>query len=52
VTLKFLDTGDYYETLSLVFKISLLSISRKVPEVGRTIVEKMKNCCLVSKYII
>jgi len=50
--INILETGDYYKTLSLVFKICKHSTNRTVLEADRTIVENLKYCRHVSKYII
>lgn len=48
VTLRFLATGDSYQSLMLLFKISKQAISLIIPEVCNAINETLKNLVKVS----
>uniref|UniRef100_A0A6P7GSM3 Uncharacterized protein LOC114341864 n=1 Tax=Diabrotica virgifera virgifera TaxID=50390 RepID=A0A6P7GSM3_DIAVI len=51
LTLRFLATGDSYHSLMYLFKISVSSISRIIPEVCKVIAEVLKDKLKVSRYL-
>lgn len=51
ITLRFLASGDSYQSLEYIFKVSKQSISSIVPEVCTAITESLKHEIMVSTYL-
>ena len=49
VTLRFLSTGDSYQTLMYIFRISVPTISTIIPEVCQTVIKSLKGYVEVSE---
>lgn len=50
LTLRFIASGDSYQSLEYVFKVSKQSISSIVPEVCIAIIDSLKHQIMVSTY--